>query len=113
MIINDISLIFLFLIPKALVCTAAIIFLRWIRSAGAIIFLVGVTLSLTEFAAAILLPRCHETWYILIHTGFLYAGTYLYAVGLLMIALKIRNASQPTSPPYSKSASGASSEKVT
>jgi len=106
MIINAISLIFLLLIPKAIICTAAIIFLRWFRSAGAIIFLLGVVLSFSELAATTLLPQCRETWCVLMRTGFLYATAYLYAIGLLMIALKIRNASQQSNSAYRPPAAG-------
>lgn len=95
MSINYISLIFLFLIPQALVCTAAVIFLQRVRSAGAIFLLVGVIISLTSFAPASLFPlQRHETGYILMRMGFLYAGAYLNAIGLLMIALKVRKVAQ-------------------
>jgi len=98
-----------FLIPQALVCVAAVVFLRKSRSPGAIVFLAGIVLSLISFAATTLCPIWNQhygftdfsyrLWWVL-RTGFSYAGTNLYAIGLLMIALKQRKSAQP-SPAYS------------
>jgi hypothetical protein len=88
-----------FLIPQTIVCTAAVIFFRKSHSLGAIVFLAGLVLVLTSITATILCPVWNQyygfsdfsyrLWWVL-RTGFSYTGTNLYAIGLLMIAVKQR-----------------------
>ena len=96
-------IVFGFLIPQTLVCSAAVVFLRKCRSPGAIVFLVGIILSLASFAATVLCPIWNQHWgftdlsyrlWWVLRTGFSYTGTNLYAIGLLMIAVKQRKSAQ-------------------